>query len=119
MNKISLILVLSGMLNVLNSFGNDKKPVVVSSDNEKVLILSPSPASDFINVNINRMLLSSDTANSSVEVRILNSNKVMVFSATKTINQFKIYVGGLPNGAYSMVLKLSNTEIKESFEVKH
>jgi hypothetical protein len=43
----------------------------------------------------------------------------MVYSATKTENQFSIYIGGLPNGIYKMVLKLNATDIEESFEVKH
>lgn len=118
MMKLNLILSLTAFL-LLSSFSNGNDPHASKTGTDKAVELSPLPASSFIKVNIDKMKITNGGANASFNVAILNSSNVMVFSAKKSEHQFSIYVGGLPNGTYKLLIKLSASDIEASFEVKH
>lgn len=115
MIKINIVYVITAFL-ILCGFNNGYEPLSGNPIDSKVVELSPSPATSFIKVNIDKMIIPTD---GSIKVSILNASNVMVFSATKSENQFSIYIGGLPNGTYKLLLKLNNTDVEKSFEVKH
>lgn len=104
---------------IVCGFNSGKEPLSGKPGTDKIVELSPTPATSFIKVNINKTPLTTDGANTSFNVTILNSSNIMVYSATKNENQFSIYIGGLPNGTYKLLLKSNASDIEKSFEVKH
>lgn len=117
MKRINLILTIATFL-IVCAFNNGKEPLSGKPGTDKVVEISPLPASSFIKVNIDKMKLPTG-ANPSFNVNILNSSNVMVYSGTKSEHQFSIYIGGLPDGTYKLLLKLNNSDIEASFDVKH
>jgi len=100
-------------------FTNGNDPNTGETGADKAVELSPSPASSFIKVNIDKMKLPTDEVGNPFNVAIVNSSNVMVFSAKKSETQFSIYIGGLPNGFYKLLIKMKASDIESSFEVKH
>ena len=89
---------------------------------DQTLVMSPSPVNKFLDVKIRGELLikgSADKASLKYEVKILNQKGMMVFSTTKTLDQFSIFTGGLPEGEYNFVCKVDTLQIQKSFSVKH
>lgn len=116
--KINLVFIITIFL-IVCGFSNGNDPNTRKTGADKAVELSPSPASSFIKVNIDKMKLPADEAGNPFNVAIVNSNNVMVFSAKKSEPQFSIYIGGLPNGSYKLLIKMKASNIESSFEVKH
>ncbi len=118
MMKINLIFTITTVL-IVCGFTNGNEPHSQKTGTDKVVELSPLPATSFIKVNIDKMQLPVDEAGNPFNVAIVNSSNIMVFSAKKSEPQFSIYIGGLPNGTYKLLIKMKASDIETSFEVKH
>jgi hypothetical protein len=93
-----------------------------NKDNDgQVFLLSSDPVNNFLDFKIKSEFLQKDSLKTSlkIEVKILNQKGILVFSATKSISEFTIFTGGLPEGAYTILCKVCNTQSQKNFAVKH
>jgi hypothetical protein len=93
------------------------------------LVISPSPASDLVQVSLDTTdnITSSETVTasavttsvSSYTVKILDSYGQTYYSTTKREKQFSLPVSSLPNGVYTVVVSDGSTVYQKKFFVKH
>lgn len=101
---------------------NSKAELPNTSKNNggELVITSSNPVNNYLDVIINKEEVDKDTSvKSGIGVQIVNHEGTLVFSSTKSVNQFSIYTGGLPEGEYELSCKLGSTVLKRKFAVKH
>lgn len=89
---------------------------------DELVSISPSTANNYLDVIVNQqMLMNKDSSSKLAEiaVQIVNNEGMPVFSSTKSVNQFSIFTGGLPEGEYELSCQLGTTVVKRRFAVKH
>jgi hypothetical protein len=92
------------------------------SKKEQVLVISSDPVNTFLDIKIKSSLLFQEDSLKNplkVEVKIFNQKGIIVYSATKSVSDFDIFTGGLPEGNYTISCKICNRQLQRDFVVKH
>ena len=87
------------------------------------IVIYPNPASDNIQVSVvttsSLSVVSDQSASNIYDVKIFNSNGVLLFSMNKTGNPFSVSISGLQNGNYILVVSDKKNTYQKQFFVNH
>ena len=105
------------------SFGFSLKPDNLPKSSEQVLITTPNPINNHLEVRFNQDSVAQwDSFKGKpidIQVQIVNSAGMLVYSSTKNVSQFSVFTGGLLNGEYQILCKVGVVVYRRSFQVKH